>query len=276
MSISRQAVFRRTAAQRPLAAGSSGRWDSWPYSALEPWMRLRNLLFLVEPMTARVLLPWEAPEFLGRERPPWGREPRVKLCWISRELPSALYCCPITMMFLGSWRGVTCLAPTTVRLLQDVSGSPVYPWGQEQMGRWSCTLQSAEVPQVPMQGSRQLKSKQASWWSQSWSYSHSPFWQKTKGSPWWPAGHLQLALSPLGMHWALVPQGLGLQGSGFSLQPEMVSGMGTKPGRHLQTGLPPLFTSQRVFGPQGEGSQGSGGGVRTSILEQPVMVSGAG
>ena len=38
-------------------------------------------------MTAMVLLPWEEPEFLGRERPPWGLEPRAKLCWISRELP---------------------------------------------------------------------------------------------------------------------------------------------------------------------------------------------
>lgn len=52
--------------------------------------------------------------------------------------------------------------------------------------------------------------------------------------------------------------------------------MGTYPCKHLHTGLPPLFTSHLVFGPHGDGSQGSGGGVLTSILTHPVIVSGCG
>ena len=39
--------------------------------------------------------------------------------------------------------------------------------------------------------------------------------------------------------------------------PVMVSGLGTRPGRHLQMGLPSLLAVQVVPGPQGVGSQGS-------------------
>ena len=92
------------------------------------------------------------------------------------------------------------------------------------------------------------------------SYSHSPFLQVTKGSPWKPGGHLHWAVSPAGMHSALGPHGLGLQGSGFSLQPVMVSGAGVNPGTQRHSGLPSLLTEQVVPGPQGEGTQGLPGG----------------
>ena len=49
----------------------------------------------------------------------------------------------------------------------------------------------------------------------------------TKGSPLYPAGHLQVAVSPVGTQSAPGPQGFGSHGSGFSLQPVMVSGAGT-------------------------------------------------
>lgn len=76
------------------------------------------------------------------------------------------------------------------------------------------------------------------------------------------------------MHSVLGPQGEGSQGSGFSthlkfwqmnpawhswslshslLQPVMVSGIGMKPAKHRQIGLPRLLAMHRVFGPQGEG-----------------------
>jgi hypothetical protein len=38
----------------------------------------------------------------------------------------------------------------------------------------------------------------------------------------------------------------------------MVSGMGTKPGRQRQMGLPMLLAVHWVLGPQGDGAQGSG------------------
>ena len=68
----------------------------------------------------------------------------------------------------------------------------------------------------------------------------------------------------LTVHWVLGPQGLGKQGSGGGVlasileQPVMVSGWGSKPGRHVHTGLPCLLGLHSVLGPQGEGSQGSG------------------
>lgn len=115
----------------------------------------------------------------------------------------------------------------TTALSQAIKGSPRKPCGHEQIGLWSLTSQLEFCPQAPMQGSRQLKLKQARLCGHSWSYSHSPFLQETNGSPWNPAGHLHVAVLPVGMHSALGPQGFGLHGSGFSLQPEMVSGMGT-------------------------------------------------
>lgn len=121
-----------------------------------------------------------------------------------------------------------------------------------------------------------MKLKHARLCGHSWSYSHSPFLQETNGSPWNPAGHLHVAVLPVGMHSALGPHGLGLHGSGFSLHPVMVSGMGTYPAMHLHTGFPSLLTSHLVLGPHGLGKHGSGGGVLASIFPQPVMVSGCG
>jgi len=75
------------------------------------------------------------------------------------------------------------------------------------------------------------------------------------------------------------PQGEGSQGSGFSthlwlwqtkplwqsgstthsgLHPEMVSGLGMRPGWHLQMAFPVLVTEQSAPGPHGDGTQGSG------------------
>ena len=42
------------------------------------------------------------------------------------------------------------------------------------------------------------------------------------------------------------------------LQPVMVSGLGMRPGWHLQIALPEPVTEHSAPGPQGEGSQGSG------------------
>ena len=47
----------------------------------------------------------------------------------------------------------------------------------------------------------------------------------TKGSPLYPGGHLQVALSPAGTHSAPGPQGLGSHGS-FLSHPVIVSGAG--------------------------------------------------
>ena len=54
----------------------------------------------------------------------------------------------------------------------------------------------------------------------------------------------------------------------FGPQPEIGSGLGSKPGSHLQTGEPTRSTKQFVPGPQGVGMQG------WSI--HPVIVSGLG
>lgn len=83
---------------------------------------LRNLLFLVDPITATDL---DLEPDLDPDLDPERDLPSGKDCWTSLLLPSALYCCPMTIMFLGSCLGVDCLAPTTVRLLQDDNGSPV-------------------------------------------------------------------------------------------------------------------------------------------------------
>ena len=121
---------------------------------------------------------------------------------------------------------------------------------------------------------------------------------------------------PLVIHLAPGPQGEGSQGSGFSihlwfsqtypdeqsgslthsgLQPVMVSGLGIKPGSHLQIGLayllPCLGAEHLAPGPQGEGLQGSGSSTHLwfkqtcpdlhslSVVHSgphPVMVSGLG
>jgi len=71
----------------------------------------------------------------------------------------------------------------------------------------------------------------------------------------------------------------------------MVSGLGTRPGSHLQIGLPTLLTIQTAPGPQGEGLHGSGfsmqrlfwqtkperqSGSTTHSGPHPVIVSGLG
>merc|ERR1712088_1239847 len=61
------------------------------------------------------------------------------------------------------------------------------------------------------------------------------------------------------MHSAFVPQGLGLQGSGFSLQPVIVSGAGSKPSLQVHTGLPCLFTLHWVFRPHVVGEAAADG-----------------
>ena len=114
------------------------------------------------------------------------------------------------------------------------------------------------------------------------------------------------------MHSVLGPQGLGSQGSGFSMhlwfwqtnpdwqsgslthsgpQPVIVSGLGIRPGSHLQIGLPAKFAVQMAPGPQGLGTQGSGltthfwflqtnpcwqSGSLTHSGPHPVIVSGFG
>ena len=48
------------------------------------------------------------------------------------------------------------------RSLQMVVGSPLYPSGHEQTGRWLTTWQSAPTPQAPAHGSRQSRLMHAS------------------------------------------------------------------------------------------------------------------
>jgi len=128
-----------------------------------------------------------------------------------------------------------------------------------------------------------------------------------------PGSHRQMALpDPVTEHRAPGPHGEGSQGSGLTtqrwswqmyplwqsgslthsgLQPEMVSGLGMRPGSHLQMALPEPVTEQTAPGPQGDGKQGSGfsthlwslqtsplwqSGSLTHSGPQPVMVSGLG
>ena len=58
--------------------------------------------------------------------------------------------------------------------------------------------------------------------------------------------------------------------------PVMVSGLGTRPGRHLQMGLPSALGLQEVPGPQGLGSHGSGLSThRWSLHTRPYSQSGS-
>lgn len=57
--------------------------------------------------------------------------------------------------------------------LQAKNGSPVKPGGQEQVGIWFMTAQSAPVPHVPGHGSAHLKRMQARPGAQSGLVSHS-------------------------------------------------------------------------------------------------------
>lgn len=128
-----------------------------------------------------------------------------------------------------------------------------------------------------------------------------------------PGWQRQIALpDDVTEHSAPGPQGDGSHGSGLTTHrpvwqmyplwqsgsrthsgphPVIVSGLGIKPGSHLQIAFPDPVTEQRAPGPQGDGSQGSGlfthlwlwqtyprwqSGSMTHSGPQPVIVSGFG
>lgn len=95
---------------------------------------------------------------------------------------------------------------------QEKNGSPVKPGGQEHVGMWLMTEQSAPVPHVPGHGSAHLKRIQASAGAQSGFVSHS-LRQPLYGSPSKPAKHVHDPTPFLLVHSALAPHGEGKHGS---------------------------------------------------------------
>lgn len=91
--------------------------------------------------------------------------------------------------------------------LQMVNGSPVYPAGQMQEGTWFMTLQVAETPHDPKQGSAHFLLTQAIALGQSVFTVHSG--RQFGGLPINSAEHEQDGISLTTRHSAFGPQGLG-------------------------------------------------------------------
>jgi len=67
--------------------------------------------------------------------------------------------------------------------VQEVNGSPVYPWSQVQVEMWLMTLHWAFTPQSPGQGSTQWSSWQALFEGQSVLMTQASGLQATLASP---------------------------------------------------------------------------------------------
>ena len=94
------------------------------------------------------------------------------------------------------------------------NGSPTVPGGQLQMGLWFWTSQTANIPQVPGQGSMHFWAMQARALEQSEFRRHSALhpWSDV-GSPWYPLLQLQTICPALSsLHSVFGPQGDGLHG----------------------------------------------------------------
>ena len=81
--------------------------------------------------------------------------------------------------------------------------------------KWFITKHDAWSPQTPGQGSLHLFLTQAKWFAHSWLMEHSGL-HSIYGSPSRPGIHVHAAALLLSLQTALIPQGLGLQGSTIS------------------------------------------------------------
>ena len=100
---------------------------------------------------------------------------------------------------------------TSGSLLQLKNGSPLKPFGQEQIGLWLTTLHSALAPHVPGQGSAHFC------WTQALVRGHSELRRHSGlqlgGPPKYPLRQEHTGLGPSALHSLLGPHGSGLQGS---------------------------------------------------------------
>lgn len=91
-----------------------------------------------------------------------------------------------------------------------INGSPVYPWGQLQIGLWFLTWHLALIPQVPGHGSTHFWLLQASFWGHSLLVTHSGL--QEGGAPIYPGTQEQTAWPFTWRHWEFGPQGEGWHG----------------------------------------------------------------
>lgn len=136
------------------------------------------------------------------------------------------------------------------------NGSPSKRSGHLQIGLWLTTVHIADIPQVPMQGSRHF------WLKQAWFRGHSLLWthsgRHVGGLPINPGTHEQTPCPFISRHWLFGPHGDGWQGlrwTGSCSCWHWTNALPCIPGGQLHIGMWAL-TSHSAFGAHvpGQGS----------------------